>query len=88
MSLAIRWVSGATAKRFFKCLRRNHENEPRKIVTDTLRSYGGAQLELIPEAISAWVIFTPYCVALATTATTHANMSAIDNKFSFTDSSL
>ena len=41
----------ATAKRFFKRLLRNHGNEPRKIVTDKLRSYGVAHRELIPESI-------------------------------------
>jgi len=42
---------GAAAKRFFKRLLRNHGNEPRKIVTDKLRSYGVAHRELIPESI-------------------------------------
>ncbi len=42
---------GATAKRFFKRLLRNHRNEPRKIVTDKLKSYGFAHRELIPESI-------------------------------------
>ena len=42
---------GAAAKRFFKRLLRNHGGEPRKIVTDKLRSYGVAHRELIPEAI-------------------------------------
>jgi putative transposase len=42
---------GAAAKRFFKRLLRNHSGEPRKIVTDKLRSYGVAHRELIPEAI-------------------------------------
>ena len=42
---------GATAKRFFKRLLRNHGNEPRKIVTDKLKSYGVAHRELIPESI-------------------------------------
>jgi len=41
----------AAAKRFFKRLIRNHGSEPRKIVTDKLRSYGVAHRELIPEAI-------------------------------------
>lgn len=41
----------ATAKRFFQRLIRNHGNEPRKIVTDKLRSYGVAHRELIPESI-------------------------------------
>jgi putative transposase len=39
------------AKRFFKRLIRNHGCEPRKIVTDKLRSYGAAHRELIPESI-------------------------------------
>ena len=42
---------GAAAKRFFKRLMRSHGSEPRKIVTDKLRSYGVAHRELIPEAI-------------------------------------
>ena len=42
---------GAAAKRFFKRLLRSYGGEPRKIVTDKLRSYGVAQRELIPEAI-------------------------------------
>jgi putative transposase len=42
---------GAAAKRFFKRLLRNHGGEPRKIVTDKLRSYGVAHRELIPEVI-------------------------------------
>ena len=42
---------GAAAKRFFKRLLRSHGSEPRKIVTDKLRSYGVAHRELIPEAI-------------------------------------
>ena len=42
---------GATAKRFFRRLLRSHGGEPRKIVTDKLRSYGVAHRELIPEAI-------------------------------------
>ena len=42
---------GATARRFFKRLLRSHGSEPRKIVTDKLRSYGVAHRELIPEAI-------------------------------------
>ena len=43
--------NGVTAKRFFKKLLRNHNGQPRKIVTDKLRSYGVAHRELIPEAI-------------------------------------
>jgi putative transposase len=42
---------GAAAKRFFKRLLRSHSGEPRKIVTDKLRSYGVAHRELIPETI-------------------------------------
>ena len=42
---------GATAKRFFRRLLRSHGGEPRKIVTDKLRSYGVAHRELIPESI-------------------------------------
>ena len=42
---------GAAAKRFFRRLLRNHGAEPRKIVTDKLRSYGVAHCELIPESI-------------------------------------
>jgi putative transposase len=37
---------GAAAKRFFKRLLRSHGGEPRKIVTDKLRSYGVAHREL------------------------------------------
>lgn len=42
---------GASAKRFFKRLLKNHGGEPRKIVTDKLRSYIVAHRELIPETI-------------------------------------
>jgi putative transposase len=42
---------GQAAKRFFKRLLRKHKAEPRKIVTDKLRSYGVAHRELIPESI-------------------------------------
>ena len=42
---------GAAAKRFFRRLLKNHHGEPRKIVTDKLRSYGVAHRELIPEAL-------------------------------------
>jgi len=41
----------AAAKRFFIRLLAKHRNEPRKIVTDKLRSYGVAHRELIPDAI-------------------------------------
>lgn len=42
---------GAAAKRFFRRLLRSHGSQPRKIVTDKLRSYGVAHRELIPETI-------------------------------------
>ena len=42
---------GKAAKRFFKQLLNKHKGEPRKIVTDKLRSYGVAHRELIPETI-------------------------------------
>jgi putative transposase len=42
---------GKAAKRFFQRLLKRHQDEPRKIVTDQLRSYGVAHRELIPEAI-------------------------------------
>ena len=42
---------GRAAKRFFKRLLKVHRMEPRKIVTDKLRSYGVAHRELIPDTI-------------------------------------
>lgn len=42
---------GAAAKRFFRRLIRSHCGEPRKIVTDKLRSYGVAHRELMPDTI-------------------------------------
>ena len=42
---------GAAAKRFFSRLLKKHKDEPRKIVTDKLRSYGVAHRELIPDTI-------------------------------------
>ena len=39
------------AKMFFKRLLKNNHGEPRKIVTDKLRSYGVAHRELTPDAI-------------------------------------
>jgi putative transposase len=42
---------GAAAKRFFKRLLRSYGGEPRKIVTDKLRSYGVAHRELMPDVI-------------------------------------
>ena len=42
---------GVAAKRFFKRLLRSHGGEPRKIVTDKLRSYPVAHREITPDAI-------------------------------------
>jgi len=42
---------GLAAKRFFKRLLRSHGGEPRKIVTDKLRSYGVDHREMIPGVI-------------------------------------
>jgi putative transposase len=42
---------GTAAKRFFKRLLKTHRAEPRKIVTDKLKSYGVAHRELIPDTI-------------------------------------
>ena len=42
---------GAAAKRFFKRLLNSNDGEPRKIVTDKLRSYGVAHCEIVPETI-------------------------------------
>ena len=42
---------GRAAKRFFKRLLKVHRMEPRKIVTDKLRSYGVAHRDLIPDTI-------------------------------------
>ena len=44
---------GVAAKRFFRRLLRNHGGDPRKIVTDKLRSYGVAHREMIAETISS-----------------------------------
>lgn len=43
--------NGTAAERFFRRLLRSHGGEPRKIVTDKLRSYGVAHRELIPDTI-------------------------------------
>ena len=43
--------NGAAAKKFFKRLLVKPQSEPRKIVTDKLRSYGIAHRELIPDSI-------------------------------------
>lgn len=42
---------GAAAKRFFRRLLRSYGGEPRKIVTDKLRSYPVAHREVIPDTI-------------------------------------
>jgi putative transposase len=42
---------GKAATGFFKRLLKSHGDEPRKIVTDKLRSYGVAHRELMPEVI-------------------------------------
>ena len=42
---------GEAAKRFFRRLLRTNRDEPRKIVTDKLRSYGVAHRELMPDTI-------------------------------------
>jgi putative transposase len=41
---------GVAAKRFFRRLIRSHGGEPRKVVTDKLRSYPVVRREIIPEA--------------------------------------
>ena len=43
--------NGTAAKRFFKRLLKNHSSEPRRIVTDKLRSYGVAHRELMSDTI-------------------------------------
>ena len=42
---------GRAAKRFFKRLLKIHRNDPRKMVTEKLGSYGVAHRELIPDTI-------------------------------------
>jgi len=42
---------GSAAKRFFNRLLKAHQGQPRKIVTDKLRSYGVAHRDLIPDTI-------------------------------------
>lgn len=42
---------GKAAKRFFRRLLNKHQDEPRKIVTDKLRSYDVAHRELMPDTI-------------------------------------
>jgi len=48
--LQARW-DGKAAKRFFKRLKKAHRGEPRRIVTDILRSYNVAHRELVPDTI-------------------------------------
>lgn len=43
--------NGLAAKRFFKRLLKLHKREPRKIVTDKLRSYGVTHRELMPDSM-------------------------------------
>ncbi|MEH6583472.1 MAG: DDE-type integrase/transposase/recombinase [Halioglobus sp.] len=50
-NLSHRDIEDLLAQRYFKRLIRSHGGEPRKIVTDKLRSYGVAHRELIPETI-------------------------------------
>jgi putative transposase len=45
---------GAAAKRFFRRLPRRHGGEPRKVVTDNLRSYGVACRDLRISAFEEW----------------------------------
>jgi len=42
---------GRAAMRFFKRLLKAHRGEPRRVVTDKLRSYGVADRELMPDTI-------------------------------------
>jgi len=42
---------GAAAKRFFRRILKAHRGEPRRIVTDKLRSYGVANRELMPDVM-------------------------------------
>ncbi len=42
---------GAAAKRLFKHLLKSHGGEPRKIITDKLRSYGVAHRQLMPDVV-------------------------------------
>ena len=46
-------LGGAAAKQFFKSLLRSHGGEPRKIVTDKLRSYGVVHRELTLDTINS-----------------------------------
>jgi len=42
---------GAAAQRFFKRLLKSHGGEPRRIITDKLRSYGVAHRQLMPDVV-------------------------------------
>lgn len=42
---------GSAAKRFFRKVLKVHQAEPRRIVTDKLRSYGVAHRELMPDVV-------------------------------------
>ena len=42
---------GSAAKRFFRRVLKVHQAEPRRIVTDKLRSYGVAHRELMPDVV-------------------------------------
>ena len=53
------------AKRFFKRLLKNHHDEPRKIVTDKLRSYGVAHRELIPDTIHDTTQYASNCAEVS-----------------------
>jgi transposase-like protein len=75
---------GAAAKCFFKRLLRSHGQEPRKIVTDKLRSYGVAHRELIPEAIHC----ASYRLLAATDSTSAITLSKLPPRIMVMCSSL
>ncbi len=56
---------GATAKRFFRRILKTHQGEPRRIVTDKLRSYGVAHRELIPDVIHNTGRYANNCAELS-----------------------
>ena len=60
---------GAAAKRFFRRLLRSHGGEPRKIVTDKLRSYPVAHRELMPDAIHSTEQYENNCAEQSHEAT-------------------
>ena len=51
LRLSFGTLRGNAAKRFFKRLLKTHSGEPRKIVTDKLKSYGVAHRELMSDAV-------------------------------------